>query len=152
MEGPTNSLLPSSFRSIRDAVFPMYHVFADVAAFKGAEVIRAESSDPMSVECLALVKPSGLRLLIANLGATQVSVQLRLEGLATHADLRVMDEDNVARFMSDPESRRQERADQLIAQDGAIRFGLKPYAIATVDALDAPMNLPGDSFCSGMRP
>jgi len=151
MEGLTNSLLPSSFGSIRDAVFPMYHVFADVAAFKGAEVIRTESSDPMSVECLALAKPSGLRLLIANLGATQVSVQLRLEGLATHADLRVMDEDNVARFMSHPESRRQERADQLIVQDGALRFQLKPYAIATVDASHSPLNPPGDGIPSGVN-
>jgi hypothetical protein len=130
----------------------MYHVFADVAAFKGGEVIRTEPSDPLRVECLALAQPSGLRVLAANLGATQVSIQLRLGDIATLADLRVMDEDNVEHFMSHPESRRHERAEQLVVQDGAVRFQLKPYAIATVDALRAPMNLPGDSFPSGMRP
>ena len=149
MEDPAGSRSPSSFLSIPGAVFPMYHVFADVTAFKGAEVIRTESSDPLRVECLALVRPSGSRLLVANLRATDVSVHLRLDDIATHADLRVMDEDNVERFMTNPESRQQERAQLLPVQDSTIRFGLKPYAIATIDVLQAPSQSAADTSHSG---
>lgn len=152
MEEQAGSRLPSHFLSIPDAVFPMYHVFADVAAFKGAEVIRTESSDPMRVECMAMIQPSGLRALAANLSARQVSVHLRLDGIATSAEMRVMDEDNIECFMTHPEARRQEGVEQLVAQDGVIRFGLKPYAIATIDALRAPSQSAANTFHAGGRP
>jgi len=152
MEDEVGSPLPSCFQSTPDAVFPMYHVFADVAAFKSAEVIRAESTDTLKVQCMALIQASGLRVLVANLSASQVSVHLRLDGIATSAELRVMDEDNIERFMTHPESRRQERAQQLVAQDGAMNLDLKPYAIATIDALQASSQFAADTSHSGGRP
>jgi len=93
-----------------------------------------------------------LRALAANLSARQVSVHLRLDGIATSAEMRVMDEDNIECFMTHPEARRQEGVEQLVAQDGVIRFGLKPYAIATIDALQAPSQSAANTFHAGGRP
>jgi hypothetical protein len=152
METEAGSPLPSRFHSIAGAVFPTYHVFADVAGWKPAEVLRTESTDPLKVECLALMQPSGLRLVVANLSGGQVSVQLRLDDLATRTDLRVMDEDTVEGFMMHPESRRRQEQRELIAQDGTVRFALKPYAIATVDALLDPSRTMAEIDQPGGRP
>jgi len=134
MEGQQGSQL--SFRpfSIPDAVFPMYHVFAEVAAFKGAEVVRTESTDPLKVECMALIQTSGLRVLAANLSANEVTVTLKLSRTAARGELRIMDEDNVELCMVRPESYREQSPHQLVDDEKGWRFDLMPFAIATIDA------------------
>ena len=48
-------------------IFPLYHVFADLADWKDGRVIPSQSSDPLAVETLAMIDESGLHLLVANL-------------------------------------------------------------------------------------
>jgi hypothetical protein len=133
MEAESGSTSPSRFLSIQNAVFPMYHVFADVAAYKSGEVIRSESSDPLRVESLALTQPSGLRVMAANLSPSKVKVNIKLAGIAGRAELLTIDEGNVERCMINPESRRHMIPQQLDVYAEGLRFELKPYAIASVD-------------------
>jgi len=151
MEREAGSPLPSRFGSIPGAVFPVYQVFADVADWKLAEVLRTESSDPLRVECLALMRPSGLRLLVANLSVSRVDVRLKIDGMEKAAHLRVMDEDNAEGFMSHPESWRRQKPQRLTAQDGTLHLALKAHAIATVDALLDPSPSAVESYRLGGR-
>ena len=152
METEGGSPSSAHFLSIPDAVFPMYHVFADIAAYKRGEVIRSESSDPLRVESLALVQPSGLRLMAANLSADEVKVNLKLAGFAGRAELLAIDEENVERYMTDPESRKHASPQQLAAGEGSLRFVLKPYAIASIDVLLEKSKLEAESVAPEGRP
>jgi len=152
MEAEAGSPSPSRFLSIPDAVFPMYHVFADVAAFKRGDVIRSESSAPLRVESLALIQPAGLRVMVANLCASEAKVNLNLAGIAGPTELLTIDESNVERFMIQPESRRQTGAQQLAAHEGSVRFDLKPYAVAAIDVLRGASESGAESVAPGGRP
>jgi hypothetical protein len=130
----------------------MYHVFADVAAYKYGEVIRSESSDPLRIESLALIQPKGLRVMVANLSADEVKVNLNLAGFAGRAELLAIDEENVERYMPDPESRKHASPQQLAADEGSLCFALKPYAIATIDVLLEKSKLEAESVAPKGRP
>ncbi len=56
METESGSPLPEKFQSISGAVFPLFHIFADVADLAGGQVIQSKSSNPLKVESLALRK------------------------------------------------------------------------------------------------
>jgi hypothetical protein len=121
--------------SIPDSVFPMYHVFFDLAEFKGARVICTKSSDPMRVEGIAMMKSDHLRVMVANLSAEQTAVDLAVDAPAIHGEFKQIDEDNAEVAMLDPESYRSQRGIPLIQSDGVMRCTLKPFAIATIDFL-----------------
>ena len=152
MEAESGSLSTLRFLSIQGAVFPMYHVFADVAAYKYGEVIRSESSDPLRIECLALIRPMGLRVMVANLSASEVKVNLNLAGIAGRAEVLTIDESSVERYMIDPESRRHAIPQYFDAHEGSLRFNLKPYAIATIDALRGPSQAEAEGVATGGCP
>jgi len=60
MEVEAGSLLPEKFHSIPGAVFPVYHILAEVADFTaGAEVLAADSADALKVQGLALRSGGG---------------------------------------------------------------------------------------------
>ena len=77
METEAGSTLPPKFSSIPGAVFPLYHVLADVAEFAGGEVVRTESSDPLSVASLLVRAGQRRRLLLANLSTEPRLVSLQ---------------------------------------------------------------------------
>jgi len=149
METEAGSPLPTRFLSIPGAVFPMYHVFADAATYKRGEVIRSESSDPLRIESLALMQPSRLRVMAANLCASEVQVRLQLPMDTAGAELLIIDEGNVEACMVRPELRKHACPRQLIAEEGNLRFGLKPYAIATVDVLLKRSEFEAESVAPG---
>ncbi len=131
MERETGSPLPELFRSLPGAVFPLYHVLADVNELAGAEVLAATSSDPLSIVGLALRQGERTRLLVANLTAEERSV--RIDGLARPARLKYLDETNAARAMTSPASFRAEPGDPVSSPGGAIELALRPYAVARLD-------------------
>jgi hypothetical protein len=151
MQTAEGSPSPAHFLSIPDAVFPMYHVFSDVAAYKCGEVIRSETSDPLRIESLALIQSSGLRVMVANLSASEVKVNLKLAGVAEPAELLTIDEDNVECYMIHPESRMLASTQRLAADERCVRFGLGPYAIATIDVPPEKSELETESAAPGGR-
>jgi hypothetical protein len=121
-------------QSLPGFVYPMYHVFCDIAEFKGAEVVRITSSDPLRADGMAFVEPGRLHIIVANYSAETVKVGLCLAALAMRARVSLLDEENVEFAMLHPELFRQRSSHFVDEQDGEIRVELKPFALATLEA------------------
>lgn len=109
------------------SVFPMYHVFADVAEF-GGRVAQARSSDGLKVDGLALHKGKRLRVLLANL--TNEPQWVQVKGIGEHSSVRMLQADNAEMAMFRPEAFRARPEHRL---DGHT-IALPPYAIARIDS------------------
>ena len=98
METEAGSPLPQQFPSLPGAVFPLYHVLADVAEFAGGWIIGVQSGDALKVEAMLLECDQQQSLLLANLtpetqtatmdSINQVSKLRRLHGQNTEAAMR----------------------------------------------------------------
>jgi hypothetical protein len=108
-------------------VFPMYHVFADVAEF-GGKLIATKTSDPLKVDGLALRKGKRTRVLLANL--TDQPQTTSLKGLGNKATVKIMDVSNAESAMRKPEAFRAQQGVQLDSST----ITLPPYAIARIDS------------------
>jgi len=126
METPSGSTLPEKFPSIAGAVFPLYHVLADAGEFAGGDVVRTESSEPLSVTSLLLQAGARRRLLLANFLAEPRHVMLQNFDRIVLA--RIMDASNRIAAMTSPETF---RACSTPFHGAEIELG--PHAIATLD-------------------
>jgi len=108
MDAASGSPLPTRFRSLPGSVFPLFHVFADVAEFKGGEVLRSETSVPLSLDDLVLRRDDRLRILVANMSGQHQTVSVAIGTGVTYAQARMLDKRNVQRAMKDPASFRLE--------------------------------------------
>ncbi len=135
METEAGSPLPDRFPSLPGAVFPLYHVLADVGEFAGGQVLPLASNCPMVVEGLALRKAGRQRLLVANLSAETVQINIAGSG-ATGGNVRFLDETNAIEAMTQPERFRQQPGELLPAPDDVLRLSLRPFAVACVDLRD----------------
>ena len=133
METANGSPLPEKFHSLPGAVFPLYHILADVGEFAGGEVLVSKSSDPLKVEGIALHKNGKTRTLLANL--TPDSQQVRVQQLTRTVRVRHLDETNAQTAMASPEAFRAERGELLQTTNGTLELNLLPYAIAQIDSL-----------------
>lgn len=128
-EGPPR---PELFPSRPGDVYPLYHVFADLADCKRGDLVDARSSDPLAVEALAVRSGEALRVLLANLTPRRRSVSLA--GLpAGRVRVRVLDEETGALAVADPE-RFRSSGREVEAPDGTLVLDLGRYAVARVDA------------------
>ena len=121
------------FPSVSGALFPLYHIFADLAAYRQGQVLSVESSNVYALAALALRQEKRVLLLLGNLSATRQKVQLHLSGL-THLVGRVLDETNAQEAMYDPERFRARRQVLLPGQSGSVAIELLPYAIMHIEA------------------
>ncbi len=111
-------------------VFPLYHALADVGEWAGAEITRATSSQPLTVDLLALRRGTALRVLVANFSDAPQPVILR--GLVGAATLRTLDTRNAAQAIGDPQGFRANPGEAFTISDG-FRLELAPFAIARLD-------------------
>jgi D-apionolactonase len=125
MEKESGSVLPDKFPSIAGAVFPMYHVFADVTEFAGGEIVKSSSSRPLKIEPLVLRNNGKQRVLLANM--TNEKQTVRLE--QANATYRLLDESNAEQAMTSPE---KFRASEHKAWTGELT--LPPYALVCIDS------------------
>jgi hypothetical protein len=125
---------PGSFLSLSGAVFPVYHVFADVAEFRQSMVLPVEISESGSVEALALRQQDRVLLLIANLRETQQIVRLHLPQ-AFHLAGRVLDETTARTAMYEPARFRQNKQTPFQYTSGRLTFALLPYAVMRVEGV-----------------
>ena len=128
MEAESGAPLPARFPSVPGAVFPLYHVFADLANLPGGRVLSAASNDPLRAEILAIRRDDRLRVLAANF--TPELLRVRLAGLPDRLRLRRLNETNAERAMTSPEEYRGEPPDLL---NGEI-LELLPFEVARLDA------------------
>ena len=129
METEAGSTLPAKFPSIAGAVFPLYHVLADVGEFAGGEVLPTESSDPLNVAALCLQAGQRRRLFLANLSAEPRRTSLKsFDGIAL---ARILDTSTRLTAMTSPEEFRA-RSSPFHGTE----LELTPHAIATLDFAD----------------
>ena len=133
METATGSPLPEKFRSIPGAVFPLYHILADVGEVRGGEILSSKSSDTLKVEGIALRKDGKTRILLANL--TPDSQRISVDNLPENVWIRRLDETNAQTAMTSPETFRTETGERVqITADGTLELNLLPYAVAQIDS------------------
>jgi hypothetical protein len=133
MERKAGSPLPRRFRSLPGAVFPLYHVLADVGAFAGGCVLPSQSDQPLKVECLALERDRRQRLLLANMTGETVPVVVR--GFATtFVRVKRLDETTVLAATVNPRAFRESESERQRTTDGELRIELCPYAVVRADS------------------
>ncbi|HLI07341.1 MAG TPA: hypothetical protein VKV40_12295 [Ktedonobacteraceae bacterium] len=131
MERETGSPLPELFPSLPETVFPLYHVFADIAEWKGGALATCTASQPLVATALAVAIGGELHLLVVNFTAGQQRVVI--DSLpAGQAALRSMDASNALEAMQHPEVFRLRR-EMVDVDGGELALDLAPYAIVRID-------------------
>lgn len=132
METATGSPLPDCFPSEPGMVFPIYHVFADIAEFAARQIYPTHSTDSFLAEGLTLVDAKGRRrILAANLTAAPQELKIKT-GTCT-ARVRLLDETTAEEAMLRPEEFRQRAGETRQSVSGKIDLNLLPFAVARVD-------------------
>jgi len=86
MERGDHPLRVASFVSWPGMRFPVYHVFADLAPFAGADVLAVDVGDGLAVEAIALRRGDQVRVLVASVVNEPMTVVLDVPPLV---DLRM---------------------------------------------------------------
>jgi hypothetical protein len=131
METDAGSPLPGKFRSTPGAVFPLYHVLADISEFAGGQVVFSQSQDHLAVEVFALRKAARARVLLANLSHQPQTVRLPWRASAAH--VRCLDESNALAAMTEPERFRLQPGKRKRPSARKLELELLPYALARID-------------------
>jgi hypothetical protein len=126
------SARPSTAGSPRiGGVFPVYHLFADLAELAGGALVPTTSSHRLAVLGLTLQLGPRRRHLIANLSPQARRVQLR--GLPNAARVRHLDASTTERASQAPDAFRAEPGALHATSAGALELTLPPCGIARVD-------------------
>lgn len=128
MEMEADPPLPGLFPSLTGAVFPLFHVFADVGEWRWSDVIQMESTKPLIVDGLALRHDKAMCLLLVNFTASVQTVHL--SGVCGSWDMRVLDELTAHKAMTDPEGFRVHLDLNVTAEDDELTLELAPFAVA----------------------
>ncbi|HWN94220.1 MAG TPA: hypothetical protein VNT99_04245, partial [Methylomirabilota bacterium] len=132
METENGSSLPSKFFSIPGAVFPLYHVFAEMADFN--RVCPTHSTHPLQVEALTLLDAQNRkRILVANLLPEEQEIKIKTG--TCEARLKRLTADTAEDAMRMPEKFSKEPGDPLKSVSGKLELKLAPYELARVDVL-----------------
>ena len=131
MERPEGSSMPDQFRSLPGAVFPLYHVLADVGEWADGEVLGVTAGHPLHIDGFALRQGDQKRVVLANL--RNVEREVLVGGVAAQVEVRVLDESNVVEAMRDPEQFRAQAGQSMHTTDGTLRLTLAPYAVVRID-------------------
>jgi hypothetical protein len=132
IETDAGSPMPERFRSQPGQVFPMYHVFADTAAWSDADLLEVTVDEPLTVAALAVQTRQGVRVLVANL--TPLPQRVRVDGLTDPVRVRLLDEAAAELALLDPSTFRQQHDTRRAGPGGGLWLGLGPFAVARLDA------------------
>ena len=136
METEAGAPIPTAFPSIPGAVFPLYHVLANVGEFAGGQVLPARSSSPLAADGLVLRSGNRIRVLLANLSAEEQRVRFDWHGLSPRAQIRHLDSRNAEQAMTEPEAYRGKPGIQEYVRGGRIGLTLLPYGVARIDCVE----------------
>ena len=131
METEYGSPLPEKFYSLRGAVFPLYHVFADVGEFADGQIVTTSSSNPLKIIGFAAHKEGRTRIILANLNSELQ--QLTVQNLSASVHIRHLNENNVEQAMQSPEDFRSKNFKKQLTVNGSLKLELLPYALVCID-------------------
>jgi len=121
------------FLSHPGAVFPLWHVLADVGDFANNEVLSTSSSDALKVIGLTLQQAGRRRMLIANLTADAQVVRLPFAG--SRVWMKRLNGGNLMEAMLTPEAFRAKPGDELRLSKEELRLSLLPHELLRLDNL-----------------
>jgi hypothetical protein len=132
METSSGPPLPAKFHSIPGAVFPVYHVFAEMAGYN--RVCPTISTHPLQVEGLTLLDAQNRkRILVANLMDEEQEIKIKTG--TCQARIARLNAGNAEEAMRAPDNFRQQAGEPAPSISGKIELKLGPYEIARVDVL-----------------
>jgi hypothetical protein len=134
-EKDTGSENPELFLSSPGMVFPVYHVFADIAGLKQGGLIECSSTNPLRVQALALGTANSVHLLIANLRPE--AERCSIDGLrGQRVAVRSLDEHTARQAMIEPlEFRAQQTWIPLAGP--TLTLTLAPYSVTSIAQWEA---------------
>jgi D-apionolactonase len=131
VEREEGSRLPEKFHSAPGQVFPLYHPLADVAGWRGAEVVECISGDPLAAVALAVRREDErLSLLVANLAERDQDVGVGPLPAGSVA-MRRLNESTAERAGAEPRAFRS--GVEPVATDGELTLRLQPYEVVRID-------------------
>ncbi len=131
IERSDHALIVPGFHSRPGIAFPVYHVFADIGEFAGADLLDVEVSDQLAIEALALAQGDRFRLLIASFKDEDAVVRVSLPGVS---DLRVRAlDDQTYDLAADEPARFRASSEPVSAVEGQLEVHLRSYAVVTID-------------------
>jgi hypothetical protein len=133
IETDEGSTRPDRFPSKPGQAFPMYHVFADVAEWKGAGVLPTHSSEPLVAEALAVRHEDRVHAIVANLTSEPAQVMV---GPFTRqqVQVRLLDPATAPGASREPASFRSSGTGRAV-ESGHVVLSLAPYAVARLDEM-----------------
>ncbi len=138
MQCDSDPAFPTLFPAKRGTIFPVYHVFADIADFADAEVINVATTDHLRVQALALRKGQRLLVLVASFSEVPYRIELVLPAISS-GSVRIMDETTVHRATTDPIGFRMDLGRQIDGngvEPQKMNLDLAPFGIASIQAVD----------------
>jgi len=113
-------------------VFPMYHVFADIAEFGARQIYSSYCTHPLQAEALTLFDSKGRRrILVANLAGE--AQEIKIKSGTTPGRVRFLDEMNVEQAMREPEAFRKVPGTATQPISAKLELKMLPYALARID-------------------
>ena len=112
-------------------VYPLYHIFADFAEFRGGVAVDVDSDAPLRFDGVQLKLGNRSAILIANLEETPG--KLRLDGIGKIHGLRRLNEKNGMLAMSDPAGYRAQSSESLGTQEGSFELEMLPFEVIRID-------------------
>ncbi len=134
MERASGSPLPEQFHSIRGAVFPLYHVLADVGEYADGRIVTVQSSQPLQIDGLALHQERKTRIILANMTAQPQTAHLQFaDGQSRTAEIHTLQEQNADEAMTAPLTFRSHAGTPAQIENGKLTVSLQPYSILRID-------------------
>jgi putative intracellular protease/amidase len=131
LEREGGSRLADRFHSRPGQVFPLYHPLADVAAWRGAEVLHVDSENPLLAVALAVQVDGAVRLLVANVTPDEQHVVVSpLQGALS---LRRLGAASAEAASAEPASFRA--GGEHAEADGELALRLEPYEVVRIDPI-----------------
>lgn len=121
--------------SLPGMVYPMYHVFADLASRTAWEPGLLHARDPGSVTGLAMRHGTRLRVLVANLTDARRSVAIGPFG-GRESLVRVLDHVTATEALLSPAAFRR-ATERVPLRDGEASLGLRPFAYVWLEGISA---------------
>jgi hypothetical protein len=131
IQGDEAPLASELFPSRAGMVFPVYHVFADLAEWKDGAVIRSRSSNPLAIETLAVASDGILHVMVANLTPHPQAVVI--DALDGEIMLRRLNAETAELAAFDPASFRSQT--EQLSSDRTVELVLAPFEVARLDAV-----------------
>ena len=124
---PQDAPPPDAFPAEPGTVFPLYHVLADVGAWRGRPLLQTVVSAPLAVAALAVQEEGGIGLLLANATPEPQRVEVRLPRPCSKATVRALDAETEREATHRPEAFRDRAGRPAPVEGNLLLLELPPH-------------------------